>query len=129
MVIEKQYADHPVIQANQDEILQVLVNLVINAIHAMEAGGPGALTLGSECQNGTVTLRITDTGTGIPEHHLANLFVPFFTTKPAGVGTGLGLYSAKAITEKHGGQISVQSEINKGTTFSLHFPAFTPTLT
>jgi len=76
-----------------------------------------------------VTLRITDTGTGIPEHYLANLFVPFFTTKPAGVGTGLGLYSAKAITEKHGGQISVQSEINKGTTFSLHFPAFTPTLT
>lgn len=55
----------------------------------------------------------------------ANLFVPFFTTKPAGVGTGLGLYSAKAITEKHGGQISVQSEVNKGTTFSLHFPAFT----
>ncbi len=127
VVIEKQYADHPVIQANQDEILQVLVNLVINAIHAMETGG--ALTLGSECQNGSVTLRITDTGSGIPEQHLANLFVPFFTTKPAGVGTGLGLYSARAITEKHGGQIRVQSEVNKGTTFSLHFPAFTQPLT
>ena len=127
VVLEKRYADSPVIQANQDEILQVLVNLMINAIHAMKAGG--ALTLGSECQNGSVTLRITDTGSGIPEQHLANLFVPFFTTKPAGVGTGLGLYSAKTITEKHGGQISVQSEVNKGTTFSLHFPAFTQPLT
>lgn len=127
VVVEKRYAGHPVIQANQDEILQVLVNLVVNAIHAMDAGG--ALTLSSECQNGTVSLRITDTGSGIPKHHLANLFVPFFTTKPAGVGTGLGLYSAKSITEKYGGQICVESEVNKGTTFSLHFPASTQTLT
>ncbi len=127
VVVEKHYAGHPVIQANQDEILQVLVNLVVNAIHAMEAGG--TLTLSSECQNGTVTLRVNDTGSGIPEHHLANLFVPFFTTKPAGVGTGLGLYSAKSITEKYGGRIGVESEVNKGTTFSLHFPASTQTLT
>lgn len=127
VVVEKRYAGHPVIQANQDEILQVLVNLVVNAIHAMEAGG--ALTLGSECQDGTVTLRITDTGSGIPDHHLANLFVPFFTTKPAGEGTGLGLYSAKSITEKYGGRICVESEVNKGTTFSLHFPASIQTLT
>ncbi len=127
VVVEKRYASHPVIQANQDEILQVLVNLVINAIHAMETGG--ALTLCSECQDGTVTVRIIDTGSGIPEHHMANLFVPFFTTKPSGVGTGLGLFSAKSITEKHGGQIRVQSEVNKGTTFSLHFPAFTQPLT
>jgi len=127
VVVEKRYTDSPVIQANQDEILQVLVNLVINAIHAMETGG--ILTLCSECQNGTVMLGITDTGSGIPEHHLANLFVPFFTTKPSGVGTGLGLFSAKSITEKHGGQISVQSEVDKGTTFSLHFPAFTQPLT
>lgn len=127
VVVEKRYAGHPVIQANQDEILQVLVNLVVNAIHAMDAGG--ALTLSSECQNGTVTLRIADTGSGIPEHHLANLFTPFFTTKPAGVGTGLGLYSAKSITEKYGGRICVQSEVNRGTTFSLHFPASTQTLT
>jgi len=62
-------------------------------------------------------------------HHMANLFVPFFTTKPSGVGTGLGLFSAKSITEKHGGSICVQSEVNKGTTFSLHFPAFTQPLT
>lgn len=124
VVVEKRYAGHPVIRANQDEILQVLVNLVINAMHAME--GAGSLTLCSECQNEMVTLRITDTGSGIPEHHLKNLFVPFFTTKPAGVGTGLGLYSAKSITEKHGGQICVQSAVGKGTTFSLHFPAYTP---
>jgi len=127
VLVDKRYAEHPVIQANQDEILQVLVNLVVNAFHAMEAGG--TLTLSSECQQDTVTIRIADTGSGIPEHHLANLFVPFFTTKPAGVGTGLGLYSAKSIAEKYGGRICVQSEVNKGTTFSLHFPASTQTLT
>ena len=98
MVVDNRYAGHPVMQANQDEILQVLVNVVIHAIHAMEAGG--TLTLCSECQTGTVTLRIIDTGSGIPVHHLANLFVPFLTTKPSGVGTGLGLFSTKSITEK-----------------------------
>ncbi len=123
VVVDKHYAEKPVIQANPDEILQVLVNLVVNAIHAMDAGG--TLKLSSACQNGTVTIRIADTGSGIPEHHLANLFVPFFTTKPAGVGTGLGLYSAKSITEKYGGRICVESEVKKGTTFSLHFPAVT----
>lgn len=119
--VEKQYECQSPIKANKVEILQVLVNLVINAIHAME--GEGTLTLRSACQNGTVTLQISDTGSGIPEDHLAKLFVPFFTTKPAGVGTGLGLYSAKSITEKYGGRICVHSEVNKGTTFSLHFPA------
>ncbi len=126
MCVEKRYNGNPVIQANPHEILQVLVNLMVNAVHAMEEGG--VLTLNSENPNGTVTLRITDTGSGIPEHHMANLFVPFFTTKPVGVGTGLGLYSAKSITEKYGGQIGVQSEVGKGTTFSLQFPAFTPSL-
>jgi len=121
IVVDKQYGDHPVIQANQDEILQVLVNLVVNAIHAMDMGG--VLTLSSECQEGTVSLRIADTGSGIPEQHVPNLFTPFFTTKPAGVGTGLGLYSAKSITEKYGGRIGVQSAVNQGTTFSLQFPA------
>ena len=100
----------------------MLVNLVINAVHAME-GRNGTLTLHSELDNGTVCLKITDTGTGIPEKHLRNLFVPFFTTKPPGVGTGLGLYSAKTITEKYGGHISVQSEVEKGTTFAIHFPS------
>jgi two-component system, NtrC family, sensor kinase len=125
VIVEKRYGCNPVIHANQDEILQVLVNLVINAVHAME--GEGTLTLSSECQDGTVTLRITDTGSGITENHLSKLFVPFFTTKPSGVGTGLGLYSAKSITEKYDGRICVHSEVGKGTTFSLHFPVVTPT--
>ncbi len=120
--IEKQYDDNSFIRANRDDILQVLVNLMINALHAME--GKGVLALGSQCQNQMVTLHITDTGSGIHEDHLPKLFLPFFTTKPAGVGTGLGLYSVKAITEKYMGQICVQSEVGKGTTFSLKFPAF-----
>jgi len=123
VLVEREYRYHSGIQANQHEILQVLVNLVINAVHAMESGG--TLTLSTDCQEQTVTLGISDTGSGIPEHHLTNLFVPFFTTKPVGIGTGLGLYSAKAITEKYGGRICVKSEVNKGTTFSLHFPTFT----
>ena len=122
ITVAKRLSESPVIRANQDEILQMLVNLVINAVHAME-GRNGTLTLHSELDNGTVCLKITDTGTGIPEKHLRNLFVPFFTTKPPGVGTGLGLYSAKTITEKYGGHISVQSEVEKGTTFAIHFPS------
>jgi len=121
--VKKNYGSTPLIEADQDEILQVLVNLVINAMHAME--GKGTLTLYSECQNGTVTLRITDTGCGIPKTHLSSIFTPFFTTKPPGIGTGLGLYSAKSITEKYGGQICVYSDVNKGTTFALQFPTMT----
>ena len=121
VTVKKEFDPQAIILANKDEILQVLVNLVINAVHAMK--GRGILLLHSASQNGTVTMKVTDTGCGIPEQHLKNLFVPFFTTKPAGVGTGLGLYSAKSITEKFGGHISVQSKINKGTTFALHFPA------
>ncbi len=122
ITVTKQLSDCPVIRANQDEILQMLVNLLINAVHAMEKKG-GTLSLHSESHNGTVDLRITDTGCGIPEKHMHSLFVPFFTTKRPGVGTGLGLYSAKTITEKYGGRISVQSEVEKGTTFAIHFPA------
>ncbi|MDT7042215.1 sensor histidine kinase [Candidatus Nitronereus thalassa] len=121
VIIEKHYDCSAAIQANQDDILQVLVNLIVNALHAME--GVGVLTLASVCQNGSVTLHIADTGSGIPENHLPNLFLPFFTTKPKGMGTGLGLYSAKSITEKYGGQICVESEVGKGTAFSLQFPA------
>lgn len=126
ITIEKKFVEGPVIQANQDEILQILVNLIINAVHAMK-GRNGTLSLRSESHNGTVSLKISDTGCGIPENHLKNLFVPFFTTKPPGVGTGLGLYSAKTMTEKHGGRIGVESEVGKGTTFALHFSALTNT--
>ena len=122
ITVTKQLSDCPVIRGNQDEILQMLVNLLINAVHAMEKKG-GTLSLRSESNNGTVELKITDTGCGIPDKHLNSLFVPFFTTKRPGVGTGLGLYSAKTITEKYGGRITVQSEVEKGTTFAIHFPA------
>ena len=128
ITIEKQLVDAPVIQANQDEILQMLVNLLINAVHAME-GRWGTLSLHSSARNGMVSLKISDTGCGIPNHHLRNLFVPFFTTKPPGVGTGLGLYSAKTITEKYGGRICVESQVNEGTTFAIHFPSLTQTPT
>jgi len=122
ITVKKQFSECPVIHANQDEILQMLVNLVINAVHAMEGKG-GTLSLNSKSSNGKVFLNISDTGCGIPKKRLHNLFEPFFTTKPPGVGTGLGLYSAKTITEKYGGKISVESEVDKGTTLALDFPA------
>jgi signal transduction histidine kinase len=72
--------------------------------------------------NGQVEISITDTGCGIPEEHMDKLFTPFFTTKPPGKGTGLGLSIVYGIVKMHRGQITVQSEVGKGTTFTITLP-------
>jgi signal transduction histidine kinase len=98
---------------------QVILNLVLNAVQAMPDGGD--LTLSSfEIDAGHAALRITDTGRGIPRGDQARLFDPFFTTRPD--GTGLGLAIAHNIMLAHGGSIDVESEVGKGSTFSLIFP-------
>jgi two-component system NtrC family sensor kinase len=101
------------------QIQQVLINLMLNAMQAMERGGTLTVRTFSENEDG-VGVEVKDTGTGIPRSHLKKIFDPFFTTKSE--GTGLGLSITLKILEKHGATIDVISEEGKGSTFTIHFP-------
>jgi signal transduction histidine kinase len=92
----------------------------MNAIHAMPDGG--TLRVEGTQVNGNVRLSLADTGHGIPTEHLPRIFDPFFTTKETGKGTGLGLTVVKGIIEEHRGTITVESEIGRGTTFTITLP-------
>lgn len=109
-----------IIQADPAQLQQVFVNLLNNAAEAIE--GPGTITITTRALNGQVEISIIDTGCGIPEEHIDKLFTPFFTTKPPGKGTGLGLSIVYGIVKMHRGQISVQSQVGKGTTFTITLP-------
>lgn len=117
--------DLPLIDASEIELQQVFLNLINNALDAMEKGG-GTLKITTHVENGEkfhgVVVDITDTGPGIPKVNLSKIFDPFFTTKPVGKGTGLGLSICYGIINKMGGEVSVDSILGEGTTFHLHFP-------
>ena len=119
------YEDVPTVRGNAAKLEQVFLNLLTNASQALPPGHPEHheihVTLQSDAP-GRVAVEISDTGTGIPPELLDRVFDPFFTTKPAGVGTGLGLPICHNIVSSLGGEISVRSEIGKGTSFrvSLH---------
>ncbi len=117
----KQYQSGAAVKGNPDELLHVFVNLITNAVHAMERGG-GTLTIETVLHDGQVDIRISDTGCGIDPDKLDEIFEPFFTTKAPGKGTGLGLYNVKTIVNKMHGTITVDSRIDRGTTFALTFP-------
>jgi two-component system NtrC family sensor kinase len=115
----------PSIDADPAQLRQVFLNLMTNAVEAMPQGG--TLTLHTHKGPGeTVTIEIRDTGVGIPHEDLGKLFTPFFTTKPIGKGTGLGLAIAYGIIKMHRGQINVQSQVGKGTTFIVNLPIKLP---
>lgn len=111
----------PLISISSTEFQQVLLNLINNAMDAMEKAG-GNLDIGTRLENDDIVITLADTGPGIPEVNLSRIFDPFFTTKPVGKGTGLGLSICYGIVKKMGGQIDVQSVINKGTTFTITIP-------
>jgi signal transduction histidine kinase len=121
LAVVKEYASKPIVTADPDQMLHSFVNLMTNAIHAMD--GKGTLTLGTSCLHGVARVTISDTGCGIPKEHLEKIFDPFFTTKAPGKGTGLGLYNVKSIVRRFHGRLLVESEVGKGTTFRLEFPA------
>ncbi len=104
-------------------IQQVLLNLIINAVHAMEKGG-GTLTISAQREKmpRQFIFSVADTGRGIPKDNLARIFDPFFTTQDVGKGSGLGLSIIHGIIEQHGGTIDVDSREGKGTVFSIHLP-------
>ena len=110
----------PSIYADRDQLVQVLINLVTNSLHAMPEGGRLRLSLAREGSH--VCLGVSDTGHGMPEEIRSKVFEPFFTTKDFGKGTGLGLTVVKGIVEEHGGTITVESVVDKGTTFWIRLP-------
>lgn len=106
------------------QLQQVLLNLLHNALNAMPSGGILTLQTALENRDGSdwIVLRVKDTGEGISPENMERIFEPFFTTRPAGKGTGLGLSISYGIIQNHGGFIDVQSEIGKGSTFSVYLP-------
>jgi two-component system, NtrC family, sensor kinase len=123
--MSKRYQPGAVVKGNPDELLHVFVNLITNAVHAMELGG-GTLTLETTLCDRQVQVRISDTGCGIAPDKISEIFEPFFTTKAPGKGTGLGLYNVKTVVNNMHGTIAVDSRIDKGTTFTLSFPNAKP---
>ena len=112
--------DCPSVVADSDQMNQVLINLIMNAVHAMPQGGTLRFGLGRE--KNMVKLTVSDTGHGIPPEVVNKIFDPFFTTKEFGKGTGLGLTVVKGILEEHQGTITVESQEGKGTTFTILLP-------
>lgn len=110
----------PNLIANSVQMNQIVVNLIVNAIHAMPAGGD--LLLQTRFDNTNVYLIVQDTGTGIPENYIQKIFDPFFTTKEIGTSTGLGLSVVHGIVSSLEGKISVESNLSIGTRFEITFP-------
>ncbi len=108
------------------QVEQVLINMIHNAIQAMPDGGNLQISLKQVDQ--TAQIGIQDTGSGISPEHLKRIFDPFFTTKKEGEGTGLGLSVSYGIIANHGGKIEVESELGKGTKFIIILPITQPSL-
>jgi signal transduction histidine kinase len=112
----------PPVFGDKDLLKEVFLNVVLNAIDAMPDGGKLTIRVAEEKRTGFLSVEVLDTGVGIPEHILGSIFNPFFTTKPVGKGTGLGLAVSKGIVEKHGGHIEVESKLNEGAKFTVRLP-------
>lgn len=110
----------PAVAHDPNQINQVLLNLLLNAVQSMDKPGTIHVTLAADEENEFAVISVTDEGKGIRPEHIASIFRPFFTTK--GHGTGLGLSLAKRTIEAHGGKIEVSSEVGKGTRFVVLLP-------
>jgi signal transduction histidine kinase len=130
--IETGFADLPPINCFAGEINQVVLNLIVNAAHAIGdvvkgTSNKGKITVATRVQDEFVEIAVADTGKGIPVEARARIFDPFFTTKEVGKGTGQGLAIARSvIVDKHGGTLTFETEIGKGTTFFIRLPIHGP---
>jgi len=121
--------DLPYIIADHNRLEQVFINLITNAMYAMDDKGliwgdkkwKKVLRIKSFPADGHVVVTVSDNGKGIPKEIIDNIFEPFFTTRPVGQGTGLGMSISSRIVSDYGGTIEVESEVNEGTTFTLKF--------
>lgn len=110
--------DLPEVEHDSDQIHQVVLNLLLNAVQAIE--GNGYVSVSVSAQDGCAIINVTDTGRGMTEQQLSQIFRPFYTTKST--GTGLGLSLVRRIIDEHNGQINVTSEPGKGSTFEVQIP-------
>lgn len=110
------------VMGSEQMLLQVFLNLILNSIDAMPNGG--TITVATACRGNNIIVEFSDTGSGIPEKNISRIFEPFFTTKKSSEkrGTGLGLTICYNIIHQHKGEISVESTVGKGTTFTINFP-------
>lgn len=118
--VEKQYGNIPFVKCNAQQMSQVFMNLLVNAAHAIQK--QGTITIRTWREGDSVLIAVSDTGCGIPPENLKRVFEPFFTTKEVGKGTGLGLSIVYDIIKKHNGEITVESEVGRGTTFTVRLP-------
>ncbi|RJQ44152.1 MAG: PAS domain S-box protein [Nitrospiraceae bacterium] len=116
----KEYGEVPQIKCYPQQLNQVFMNLLVNAAHAIEK--QGEIKIKTWNRDGSINISISDTGCGIPADKINRVFEPFYTTKPVGQGTGLGLSITYDIIKKHNGDINVESEVGKGTVFTVTIP-------
>ncbi|MCK4421205.1 cache domain-containing protein [candidate division WOR-3 bacterium] len=119
-IIKKLSINLPFVMVDETQIQQVFMNIVLNAAEAME--GQGELIIETSSDGKFINAKFTDTGCGIPEQNIKKLFEPFFSTKTKGHGIGLGLAISYGIIKKHNGRINIDSEVGKGSTFTIQLP-------
>ncbi len=118
--VNKHYGTIPELACYPNQLNQVFMNIMANAIQSIHE--KGTITISTGTENGNIVIKIHDNGVGIDEKHIGQIFDPGFTTKGVGVGTGLGLSISYNIIKKHNGEIKVESELNKGTAFNIILP-------
>ena len=119
--VQEKYPGAPVmVSGNTNLLQQVLMNLILNACQFMSEGGEVIVEV--RCEAGSALIQVSDTGCGVSPANLRRVFDPFFTTRPIGKGTGLGLSICHTIVKQHGGEIELESEEGKGSTFSVRLP-------
>jgi signal transduction histidine kinase len=119
-VVVREFGTLPLVKCLASQLNQVFMNLIVNASHAIKESG--IISIRTGCEGDWVWIEVGDNGAGIPAENLTRIFEPFFTTKPIGKGTGLGLSLSYNIIAKHGGSIEVESEIGRGTRFTIRLP-------
>jgi len=120
LVIDK--APDALLDADEHQLHQVLVNLVMNGFDACDDGGTVRVAAAPDAATGRCLITVSDDGEGIPDEQLSRIFDPFWTTKKRGQGTGLGLAVVEKVTRNHGGSVDVASRVGEGTTFTLSWP-------
>ncbi len=123
-LVQELFCKDACLYGNEVQFSQVLLNLLINAFHALEPDG-GLVRVSSYQKDGNIVIRVQDDGCGIPEEIREKIFQPFFTTKSFDKGTGLGLAIVQQVVEEYKGSIQLKSEVGRGTEFILRFPAST----
>jgi two-component system NtrC family sensor kinase len=120
VVVERCYAELPPVRCDAQQLRQVFLNLLINALQAV--GDYGVIRLVTDAQGDFVRIRVEDDGCGIPEDQIERIFDPFYTTRRTGTAAGLGLAHCYQIVRHHGGEITVTSKVGVGTTFCIRLP-------